>query len=77
MSQVTTLAAAGGTDPKDGLPAVRALRRLLDRLETVHVDNARCQGWSWQEIADALEVSRRTVRRTHAGRPAVRGTWEA
>ncbi|MEV0430311.1 helix-turn-helix domain-containing protein [Micromonospora sp. NPDC050495] len=72
----TTIAAAGGTDPRDGLRAVRALRQLLDRLEMVQVDNARCQGWSWQQIAEALEVSRHSVRGRHAGRPAVPGTWE-
>ncbi|MFE9956589.1 helix-turn-helix domain-containing protein [Micromonospora sp. NPDC005299] len=78
MSQATELAAAAGsTDPKVGLRAVLALRRLLERLEVVQVDNARRQGWSWQEIADALEVSRQAVHKKHAGRPAVHGSWEA
>ncbi|MCW3818388.1 HTH domain-containing protein [Micromonospora sp. DR5-3] len=78
MSQATDLAAAAGsTDPKVGLRAVLALRRLLERLEVVQVDNARRQGWSWQEIADALEVSRQAVHKKHAGRPAVPGSWEA
>ncbi|ADL45254.1 hypothetical protein Micau_1699 [Micromonospora aurantiaca ATCC 27029] len=78
MSQATELAAAAGsTDPKVGLRAVLALRRLLERLEVIQVDNARRQGWSWQEIADALEVSRQAVHKKHAGRPAVRESWEA
>lgn len=78
MSQATELAAAAGsTDPRVGLRAVRALRRLLERLEVVQVDNARRQGWSWQEIADALEVSRQAVHKKHAGRPAVNKSWEA
>ncbi|MFI7209781.1 helix-turn-helix domain-containing protein [Micromonospora maritima] len=78
MSQATELAAAAGsTDPRVGLRAVLALRRLLERLEVVQVDNARRQGWSWQEIADALEVSRQAVHKKHAGRPAVPGSWEA
>ncbi len=78
MSQATELAAAAGsTDPKVGLRAVLALRRLLERLEVVQVDNARRQGWSWQEIADALEVSRQAVHKKHAGRPAARASWEA
>jgi len=73
MSQATDLAAAAGsTDPRVGLRAVMALRRLLERLEDVQVDNARRQGWSWQEIADALEVSRQGVHKKHAGRPATR-----
>jgi predicted DNA-binding protein YlxM (UPF0122 family) len=42
----------------------------------LQVDNARRQGWSWQEIADVLEVSRQAVHK-NAGRPAVRGSWEA
>ena len=78
MSQATELAAAAGsTDPRVGLRAVLALRRLLERLEVVQVDNARRQGWSWQEIADALEVSRQAVHKKHAGRPAVPESWEA
>ena len=78
MSHATDLAAAAGsTDPRVGLRAVLALRRLLERLEIVQVDNARRQGWSWQEIADALEVSRQAVHKKHAGRPAVPGSREA
>lgn len=62
MTEATTLAAAAGSpDPAEGLRAVRALRRLLERLEAIQVDNARRQGWSWQAIADALEVSRQAV----------------
>ncbi|MGW4577803.1 helix-turn-helix domain-containing protein [Rhodococcus aetherivorans] len=61
MTEATTLAAAGSPDPAEGLRAVRALRRLLERLEAIQVDNARRQGWSWQAIADALEVSRQAV----------------
>ncbi|WBB81701.1 helix-turn-helix domain-containing protein [Micromonospora sp. WMMD882] len=78
MSQATELAAAAGSaDPRVGLRAVLALRRLLERLEVVQVDNARRAGWSWQEIADALEVSRQAVHKKHAGRPAVERSWEA
>lgn len=69
MSQATDLAAAAGSrDPRVGLRAVLALRRLLESLEVVQVDNARGQGWSWQEIADALEVSKQAVHKKHAGR---------
>jgi hypothetical protein len=70
-------AAAGSTDPRVGLRAVLALRRLLESLEAVQVDNARLQGWSWQEIADALEVTRQGVHKKHAGRPVVRPSREA
>jgi DNA-directed RNA polymerase specialized sigma24 family protein len=53
--------AAGSTDPAIGLRAVRALQRLQERLEAIHVANAREQGWSWQAIASALGVSRQAV----------------
>ena len=61
-------AAASGADPRVGLRAVVALRRLLEHLERLQVDNARRQGWSWQEIADALEVSKQAVHKKHAHR---------
>ena len=68
MSDATKLAAATGSkDPEVGLKAVAALSRLLERLETLQVGNARIQGWSWQEIADALGVSRQAVHKKHSG----------
>ncbi|GLY95958.1 helix-turn-helix domain-containing protein [Actinoplanes sp. NBRC 103695] len=67
MTEATDLAAAAGSaDPKVGLRAVVALRRLLEGLEHVQVANARRKGWSWQEIADALEVTRQGVHKKHA-----------
>ncbi|HEX5740929.1 MAG TPA: helix-turn-helix domain-containing protein [Pilimelia sp.] len=69
MTEATDLAAAAGNaDPRVGLRAVVALRRLLEGLENLQVANARRQGWSWQEIADALEVTRQGVHKKHAGR---------
>ena len=66
MTEATTLAAAAGSpDPAEGLRAVHALRRLLERLEAIQVANARAQGWSWQAIADSLEVSRQAVHQKH------------
>lgn len=55
-------------DPAVGLRAVLELRRLLAELERLHVDNARAQGWTWQDIATALEVSRQSVHEKHATR---------
>jgi len=43
-----------------------ALRRLLEGLEHLQVANARRNGWSWQEIADALDVTRQGVHKKHA-----------
>lgn len=60
--------AAASTDPTQGLAAIRALRTLADRLEVVQVRNARAQGWSWQAIADVLQVSRQAVHQKHAQR---------
>jgi DNA-directed RNA polymerase specialized sigma24 family protein len=57
---------AASNDPEQGLAAVRALRALADRLEAVQVRNARHQGWSWQAIADVLQVSRQAVHQKHS-----------
>src|SRR5438067_12770876 len=64
---VETAVAAASEDPAVGLRAVLALRRAADRLETQQVENARRHGWPWQDIADALEVSRQAVHKKHAG----------
>jgi DNA-directed RNA polymerase specialized sigma24 family protein len=69
MSDATTLAtAAANRDPSTGLRAVAALRKLLEQLEAAQVTSARQQGWSWQEVADALGVSRQAVHKKHAAR---------
>jgi hypothetical protein len=60
-------------DPAVGLQAVVALRRLLEELERLHVDNAREQGWTWQSIATALQVSRQSVHEKHASRRKAMG----
>ena len=60
--------AADSADPRAGLRAVAALRRLLERLEALQVGNARSHGWSWQEIADVLGVSRQAVHKKYARR---------
>jgi DNA-directed RNA polymerase specialized sigma24 family protein len=66
MSEATQLAtAAGDADPRVGLRAVAALRTLLERLESVQVRSARAKGWSWQEIAVELGVSRQAVHKKH------------
>jgi DNA-directed RNA polymerase specialized sigma24 family protein len=66
MADVTDLAAqVGDRDPLVGLRAVSALRRLLEQLEAVQVRGARANGWSWQEIAAELGVSRQAVHKKH------------
>ena len=59
---------AASVDPAVGLRAVRALQRLQERLEAIHVANAREQGWSWQAIAEALGVSRQAVHQKYSRR---------
>lgn len=48
-------------DPAIGLRASLALHRLAERVEANHVALARYKGWSWQQIGDALGVTRQSV----------------
>ena len=48
-------------DPLLGLRASLALRRLAERIEAQHVAAARLRGWSWQQIGDALGITRQSV----------------
>jgi DNA-directed RNA polymerase specialized sigma24 family protein len=66
MTQTADLVtAAAGDDPSTGLAAVASLRRLLESLEALHVSRARELGWSWQEIAEHLGVSKQAVHKKH------------
>ncbi len=60
--------ASGSRDPEVGLRSVAALRGLLEVMEALQVDNARARGWSWQEIADRLGVSKQAVHQKHGPR---------
>jgi hypothetical protein len=55
-------------DPREGLEAVVALRRLVEMLEASQVENAYVAGWSWAQIAEVLGVSRQAVHKKHARR---------
>lgn len=59
---------AASTDPDIGLRAVAALRALAERLELLQVENARALGWSWQDIAGRLGVTKQTVHRKYGRR---------
>jgi hypothetical protein len=48
-------------DPAVGLRAAGALHRLAERVEARSVRLARQSGWSWEQIGDALGVSRQSV----------------
>jgi predicted transcriptional regulator len=68
MSDTAQLANdASSRDPAIGLRAVRALRLLVERLEALQVENARTAGWSWQDIALLLGVTRQAVHKKYAG----------
>jgi hypothetical protein len=56
---------AASQDPEVGLRAVAALRALAERLELLQVQNARDLGWSWQDIASRLGVTKQTVHRKY------------
>lgn len=48
-------------DPAKGLRAVLALKRLAEQVEASQVAVARSQGWSWQQIGDALGITRQSI----------------
>jgi hypothetical protein len=54
-------AAVGSADPGSGLRASVALHRVAERIEANQVRRARMAGWSWQQIGDALGVTRQSV----------------
>jgi hypothetical protein len=70
MDQPTEVAAqASSSDPAVGLRAVASLRALLESLEALQVSRAREAGWSWQDIATALGVTKQAAHEKHgAGR---------
>jgi DNA-directed RNA polymerase specialized sigma24 family protein len=59
---------AASSDPDVGLRAVAALRALAERLEVLQVQTARELGWSWQDIAERLGVTKPTVHRRYGRR---------
>jgi hypothetical protein len=65
MDIAGALTAVGGTDPAEGLRAVKVLRRIAERLEADNVARARLNGWTWEEIGDALGVTRQAAHKKH------------
>jgi hypothetical protein len=55
----------GSEDPGVGLRAVVALHRLAEQVEADQVSAARRLGWSWEQIGDALGVSRQAAHKKH------------
>ena len=52
---------SGSEDPAVGLRAVASLRALVESVEELPVRRARELGWSWQQIAALLGVSKQAV----------------
>lgn len=61
-------AAADTTDPRAGLRSVASLRTLADSLELRQVEAALRAGMTWQQIADALGVTRQAVHKKYSKR---------
>jgi hypothetical protein len=53
-------------DPAGGLAAVRELREHLNRLESIHVENALREGWRWSDVAASLGLSKQAAHRKYA-----------
>ena len=52
-------------EPAVALRAVGALHRLAEQVEAAAVARARADGWSWEQIGDALGVSRQSAHSKH------------
>jgi hypothetical protein len=55
------VAQTASDDPEIGLRGVASLRALLEAVEELQVRRARELGWSWQQIASLLGVSKQAV----------------
>jgi len=61
MTEAELVTQTASDDPGVGLRAVASLRSLLEAVEELQVGAARERGWSWQEIAALLGVSKQAV----------------
>ena len=60
------VAQTASEDPAVGLRGVASLRALLEAVEELQVRRARELGWSWQQIAELLGVSKQAVHQKYA-----------
>ncbi|HZD69765.1 MAG TPA: helix-turn-helix domain-containing protein [Actinomycetes bacterium] len=61
MAESEIIESMRSDDPAVGLRSVGALHRLAEQIEATYVQLARERGWSWEQIGDALGVSRQSV----------------
>lgn len=66
LSEAVTQTASD--DPAVGLRGVASLRALVEAVEELQVRRARELGWSWQQIAAPLGVSKQAVHQKYGGR---------
>ena len=55
----------GSDDPAVGLRGAASLRALVDAVEELQVRRARDLGWSWQQIAEPLGISRQAAHKKY------------
>jgi DNA-directed RNA polymerase specialized sigma24 family protein len=65
-SPADVVAQTASKDPAVGLRAAASLRTLLEAVEELQVRRARELGWSWQQIADVLGVTRQAVHQLYS-----------
>ena len=53
-------------NPEEAFAAVSSLRLLADQLERNTVKEAIGQGWTWAQIAEALDITRQAAHKRHA-----------
>jgi hypothetical protein len=66
LETAEVVAQTASDDPEVGLRGVASLRALLEAVEELQVRRARELGWSWQQIASLLGVSKQAVHQKHA-----------
>ena len=50
----------------DAFAAILSMRKLADKLEQKTVLEALKQGWTWENIAQALSISKQAAHKRHA-----------
>ena len=61
VKSAEVVAQTASKDPAVGLRAAASLRTLLEAVEELQVRRARELGWSWQQIAEVLGVTKQAV----------------
>lgn len=73
---MSLIAQMSDDDPRHALRAAGQLRRGAEQAETVQVRRARNAGLTWEQIANALGVTKQAVHRKYGGRRGLLGRQE-